>query len=254
MFYYFQYLRTYLIIQQKRWMNKLSFSKTLSYSPFVILSEPRSGSTLLHTYLNSHTQVKSYGEVLRENLVDAPHLPLTESSVSQLVFKPHTPALKAIGLKIFYEYYDDPLYAAAFQHIVQRKDVKIIHLVRQDLLKVYASLQVARKTNIWSSTKSNAAEKVKVLIDVDDFKRFVLQHRTHQEKFASLFKDHSCIKISYEELVGKPEATLEMVQQFLGVPARKLFSLLKKQNSDTISSIVENYDEVVQVIEDNELS
>jgi LPS sulfotransferase NodH len=249
MHYYIQYLYTYLIIKRKQLMNAFSFSRSTNYTSFAILCEPRSGSTMLHTYLNSHPQIKSYGEVLRRNTEDLAIVKETNSRIATLAFKPHTRALKAIGLKLFYEYYEDPRYASSFQEILHRRDVKIIHLVRHDTLKVYVSLKIAQKTNKWSSVKSAGNEsRPKITIDRDDYIQFREQHLRHRRLFAMLLKDHPLLEVAYEDLVQNPRPILNSIQQFLGVKPKALFTLLKQQNPGSVASLITNYDEVKDIV------
>lgn len=249
MYYYFQYLHTYLIIKRKQLLDAISFSKSKNYTPFVILSEPRSGSTMLHTYLNSHTQIKSYGEVLRENIEANGITKETTPYVEGLAFKPHTPALKAIGLKLFYEYYDDPRYSESFNYVLKRKDVKILYLVRRDILKVYVSLKIAQKTNEWSRVKPASNEpRTRITIDRNDYIQFREEHLRHRRLFATLLKDHLLLEITYEDLVQNPQPVLELIQQFLGVKPKVLFTLLKQQNPGSVVSLITNYDEIKDIV------
>jgi LPS sulfotransferase NodH len=238
--YYLQYLRTYLIIKRKQLLNKITRAKGYDYTAFVILCEPRSGSTLLHTYLNSHTQVLSYGEVLRMVLEKGKK---SNNVVSDKVFKPYGRQIKAVGLKLFYEYVDHPDYRDSFSQIVQRKDVKVIHLVRKNLLELYVSLKTAEQTNVWSTTKPSK-QTVPIQVDVDDCQKFVALHQQHQTLFTDLFKNHAVLEVAYEELAEYPQQTLLTVQTFLGVEPQNLFTLLTKQSHGSVSTRISNYAEV----------
>jgi LPS sulfotransferase NodH len=249
MHYYFQYLRTYLIIKRKQLLDAISVSKSKNYTSFVILSEPRSGSTMLHTYLNSHPQIKSYGEVLREHVEANGIATETIPYIESLAFKPHTRALKAIGLKLFYEYYEDPRYSKSFNYVVNRKDVKILYLIRRDILKVYVSLKIAQKTNVWSSVKSAGQEPhPKITIDRNDYIQFREEHLRHRRLFITLLKDHPLLEVAYEDLVENPQPVLKSIQQFLGVKPKTLFTLLKQQNPGSVASLITNYDEVRNIV------
>lgn len=57
MYNYLLHLRTYLIIKRKQLSNAVSRQKGRGYTPFAILCEPRTGSTLLHTYLKDRKSV-----------------------------------------------------------------------------------------------------------------------------------------------------------------------------------------------------
>jgi LPS sulfotransferase NodH len=248
MYNYFLHLRTSLVIKKKEVLSRI-LPGSRHYTSFVILCEPRTGSTLLHTYLNFHPNIKSYGEVIREQVEknhgsDPVFLPTK-------VFKPHGRHLQAIGLKLFYFYYDHPAYSDTFKEIVQQKDIKIIHLVRKDIFQLYVSLKIAQKTNIWSSSNgnSNKKSKPKIFIKTDEFEIFAQTYIQRQHYFKMLFKPHEVLFISYEDLTTNPQTILEQAQKFLGVKPKHLLSLLKKQNIDALESVVINYDDIRKTID-----
>src|SRR5688572_9500988 len=105
MYNYYLHLRTYLIIKKKELLNYVR-SKGHHYTSFVILCEPRTGSTLLHTFLNFHPNIRSYGEILRELVEKNNNLNLNVLNAN--IFKPHAKHLQAVGLKLFYFYFDHP--------------------------------------------------------------------------------------------------------------------------------------------------
>ncbi|ARS37159.1 Stf0 family sulfotransferase [Pontibacter actiniarum] len=248
MYNYLLHLRTYLIIKRKQLSNAVSRQKGRGYTPFAILCEPRTGSTLLHTYLNFHPQVMSYGEVLREKRVAG--LYTSPQPVSAYVFKPHSPQIKAVGLKLFYSYLQDPFYQSAFDEVMQRKDVRIIHLVRKDLLKQYVSLEIAKKTKVWSADRAHVKpEREKMHIDCEDLTRFLDLYMQNQNYLKGLFQQHEVLSIAYEGLSERPSEVLEEVQRFLGVQPRTLLSLLQKQSSRPLESFITNYDEARRTVE-----
>jgi len=111
-------------------------------SRFIILSEPRTGSTYLHSLLNCHVQVRCEGELL--NHVNGPKDdPLGDvnrrlSDLSQPV----------VGFKIFPE---DLLYHhLSLVEVVRRLDIKwVIVLWRENFLAMYVSHRIAQRTNVW---------------------------------------------------------------------------------------------------------
>lgn len=242
MWQYFQYIKTYLIIKRKYWIDRLSRKKGKHYVPFVILCEPRSGSTLLHTYLNSHSQIISFGEVLREEAERSNQNP-NEEFIDRVIFKPHAGKLKAIGLKLFYEYYESDVYRKCFEVIIQQPNIRIIHLIRNNTLQTYVSLKLAQATHVWSAI-NKSGENLSIEIDTSDYKNFVESHRKHLTLFSKLFSQHEMLTISYEDLVNDTSETLRSIQRFLKVDEQSLFSLLKKQNVRPLEKIVSNYRDI----------
>ncbi len=248
MYNYLLHLRTFLIIKQKQFVNSISFRKTDAFVPFVILCEPRTGSTLLHTYLNFHPHIKSYGEVLRERIEQG--VSLSRKPLYRYVFKPHATQIKAVGLKLFYSYYQHPSFQDAFQEATEKKDIRIIHLVREDELQQYVSLIRARQTKQWSAARSGTANSNKLYLDCDDLRNFVVDHYQKQHMFKSLFKEHKVITITYEQLKDEAVAVLDEVQKFLDVKTRELKSLLQKQNKKPLDAFVENYAAARKIVEE----
>jgi LPS sulfotransferase NodH len=250
MYNYLLHLQTYLVIKQKQLANFFSFRKKENYVPFVILSEPRTGSTLLHTYLNFHSNVISYGEVLREKVKE--DISIARKPLRKFVFKPHASQIKAVGLKLFYSYHLKPPFQVAFQEVIDRADVRIIHLIRKDVLQQYVSLQIARETKKWSTsdTPSGKRRNKKMLLDIDNLRHYVRDHYQKQKLLNTLFQEHRMLIIYYEDLKDDAENTLLEVQQFLGVKHQKLKSLLQKQNRRLLETMLENYDEARSVIEE----
>ena len=243
MYNYLRHLRTYLIIKRKEIINTLDIRQSNNYTPFIILCQPRSGSTLLHTYLNSNPQIKSYGETLREHLEEDAHA-LDRVTIEDLVFRPHSTTIKAVGLKIFYEYSDDKQYKEIFKQIVNRKDVHVIHLIRKDTLKLFTSLKTAEATNIWSISDASFANKQnKIKIDPNEYEAFLNKYTSRWQLMSQLFERHNCLTVEYESLVSNPQTALDSIQRFLKVKPRKLFTLLKKQNPETIEIILETIKE-----------
>lgn len=199
----------------------------------------------MHTYLNSHPEILSYGEILRRNLTDG-----TTTDINADVFKPHYPKIKAIGLKLFYEYREMPAYHENFRKIAQNKKVRVIHLTRDNLLDSFLSLRMALQTNQWSQTESNKKTELwESELSVTEFNNYLDESEKLRQNMDLLFTDHQVLHVTYESLTHKTAETLQNIQDFLNVKPRKLFSLLKKQgNADR--SMIANYDDLEQAFEE----
>ena len=137
--YWWSKIKIIFITRKKRILNKISPFRATAHVHFVILCMPRTGSTLLHTLLNSHPNIISYGEVLRRNYVRG-----KQTDLSADIFKKHQTSIKAIGLKLFYEYRTKQDFKDYYREITRNKNVKIIHLVRENLLDSFISLKNAQ--------------------------------------------------------------------------------------------------------------
>lgn len=229
MYNYLQHIRTSFIIRRKQIIDQLSLNRRTDYTSFVILCEPRSGSTVLHTYLNSHPQIMSFGEILRENTEKKSP---AKDPLSHLVFKPHAQAILAVGLKLFYEYFDDARFADDFNVIITQPNIKVIHLTRKDRMKQYRSLKIAEATNVWSTNVITKKMPDAIELDLLDYQHYLDKSESLQASILRLFAEHDILDVTYEDLTSETDLILTKIQNFLNVPVRKLFTLLKKQNND----------------------
>ncbi len=223
-FYWWRYLLTWIIITIKRVSKLLPISSYSDYQKFVIISSPRSGTTLLHTYLNSHLNILSLGEVLRGQLEKFG----TFKSVDNFIFTPQPKLIQSMGFKMFYEQHEAPFFEDVFAEVVNDRSVKIIHLIRRDFKAQLQSLRQAWGSGEWSSTKVslNVEENI---IPEEDLMAYSEKQQEFIMTFRKVFSEHPYLELSYEELADNPDKTLLTVQKFIGVVPRKLFTLLKKQ-------------------------
>lgn len=241
----FDWIRTVLITRAKRYLTQLWPVKSLPDNSFIILCRPRTGSTLLHTYLNSHPAIYSYGELLRRNQEKG-----VASTLDREVFKRHPPMIKAVGLKVFYTYLDLPDYRPTVFELAASTDIKVIHLKRKNALDEYISLQKAKASDRWSQTRMDQKnEKWHHVPDASDFLEFLRLRKFSDNRARYFFEDHQILDLYYEDLMEDRDRTLLEVQKFLGVKPRRLFSLLVKQG-DPSHTDVSNYEELATTYKD----
>jgi LPS sulfotransferase NodH len=229
-----QYLRVFLTIKIKQALNALPFYKHTNYSIFLILSHPRTGSSLLHTYLNSHTQLLSLNE------------PLSQTADKSLLVKRYSKRIKAVGLKYFYEYMDDPIKKKLFIDLLHEPNIHIIKIHRKNILRVYMSLRIAQKTQEWSRTVSikQSINSKKISLSKQECIEAFNQFEKWEQETQSILQNLTVpmFEIDYEILVEQPNETLFYIQKFLGVSKQKPFSLLQRQNAEPLKTLIENYE------------
>lgn len=248
---------------------------------FLIITQPRSGSAWFMSYLNSHPQI--YCPRLptlfsKYNLspvkrfkprflqVDNPISPyykyrsgslkrqfahrfnrnkLVYEFLSEMYVKHQN--VEAVGFKVNYSQIRK--YAATISWVKQN-DVRIIHLIRNNLLKRLVSHKIANTRNLCHSTES--VEPIKVYIDPvalkEDFKRRQKRFARYRKRFIDVF-EVPYIEVAYESLVSDYDAQIHQVLEFLDIDKRiPLTSELVKVNPDSLEDIIENYSEVKQVL------
>lgn len=216
------------------WIKRLGIwllPKNSQYQKFVILCSARTGSTWLHTLLNSHLNVYSHGEI------KASHNN-SELFLEEFAFAKYPSFIRAVGLKVFY---DLPDHKKILQDILQ-SDIKVILLTRQSLIEQFTSLKKATVSNQWSDTRGSRTWQLK--LDVDEYTSFKKNSEAELDSLKESLTNKEVFSILYEDLVAQQAVILDELQKFLGVTPKKLRSLLEKQSSTSISLQIENWEEI----------
>ena len=158
--------------------------KIADYQKFIVLSLPRSGSNYLIHFLNSHPNITSYGEPFQPNfLLGNPSRTIFENPLfftiyrhfrnrypifflNHVIFKKYPSTISAVGFKIFYEHADSGKLQHVWSFLKEIPGLKIIHLIRQNILKSYISLLIALRTGEFISC-SNTSRKQQSKIKLD---------------------------------------------------------------------------------------
>ncbi len=207
-------------------------AKNFDYNRFAIVCTSRSGSTWLHTLLNSHPQVTSKGEIVFKT-----HKLNKDLDLEADVFHQYASSIKAVGLKVFYGLTND-IYEPTLQALRRDSEIKIIHLVRENRLAQFVSLQAAKRNSEWSHKGTSKTQPIR--IELADFQQFNEKQINLQTKIDQDFKGR-ILNISYEDLLSRQNETLVLVQEFLGVKHRKLFSALKRQSTSDLKGRIANW-------------
>ena len=250
---------------------------------FLIITQPRSGSSFFTSCLNSHPQIHcSRGSLFtKHNLSPIKGFKpgfLTVDRKKSPYYKYRSGSFKrqfahrfrrnklvheflsawyarhqdseAVGFKVNYSQISR--YPATISWVKQN-DVKIIHLVRTNLLKRHVSNKIAVTRDVHHSNKP--LEPIKIYIEskilVEDFRR----RQNRFERYRTLFKDFPFLEVSYESMVADQNKETSKVLEFLGL--NQLIPLttdLVKVNPDSLEEIIENYEEVKQTLINTEFS
>lgn len=227
------YLQILLKAKIKTLLNVLPFLKSNDYTKFLIIGHPRTGTSLLHTYLNSHWNVLSLNE------------PLTKTTDGKMLFKKYSKTIKAVGFKYFYEYTEDVSKRNTLIELLKNGNIKIIKIERKNYLRTYVSLCIAEKTNEWSSTdlKQHSIDHKKVRLTNDDCLRAFAKYKKNELDTDTIITDFNMpiFETDYEALIQQPNEVMFAIQKFLGVPQHIPQSLLVKQNAEALNVLIENY-------------
>ena len=240
---------------------------------FIIWFEGRSGSSHLVSLMNSHSKILCRGENFDASLIRASDEPVDFATVNwegktfgrrlatfdKTVFGPtdtdvleHLNALfnwkkQANGFK-FKHSRQSYLYPEVCDALIRQKDeVKVIHLVRKNIVKRAISKQNQQRIREVQgrANLSSPVELGKIVVDVAAVLEYCQRLTGRQERFMQWPQNfEQVIKVEYEDLLHHPEIQLNRVFEFLGVPKEEVTSKIFKATPDKISDAVHNFEEL----------
>ncbi len=245
----FKRLRVSSTIRIRNLLIRLLPSSRPNHARFIILCHPRTGSTLLHTYLNSHWNVVSYGNLIgmnfSERVLGKGHS--VDDFFASNVEQPYPAFIKAAGFKFFYQY-TDCNWARTMLKYLHNKNYKIVHLRRKDGMRTALSYLLAKKTSAWSRGLPHDP----VTLDPDEVINAMKKLQEREAHYSELAGRFETLEIFYEDLTHNPEKILDDVQSFLGLPKRRLITVLKRQHGDSLDDEIVNYAELKYAIDQAE--
>lgn len=210
---------------------------------FVVYCANRTGSGHLMSLLSSHCRIKVYGEAFNPypgqyaadlgSLLSANNLHYPEKSILDWIFGSYPQLIQAAGFKLLYYQATPPV----LQYLETMPDLKVIHLKRRNLLRVFVSMKVALSTEQWHLPLESSTVNRSVLIDPEECSNYLFYLKN---KMNSRIGAHEELEIWYEEL----DQSLQFILEYLGMTNVKLMSYLRKQNPQPLADMIGNYNEL----------
>ena len=247
----------------------------LAARPFILLATQRSGSSWVQEMLNSHTDLKVYNELFDLNAEGISIWEPRDIEFANTYLKNHMrrpwisrdywtvkyvrhvfrqPHVQGAGFKYMY---DQVRHSRAVLPYAAAARVRVVHLIRRNLLDVVISSALARATGFFHRPTDGRppipwapAEPVeeRLTLDPDEVVQQLTElarRRDHFRRWLAVTLTPTC-EAEYEELASEPSA-FGRILSFLGLPAddwSKLSSGLEKVRSEPQSSVVENFEEL----------
>lgn len=212
-----------------------------NYGKYVMVSTSRTGSTLIMALLNNHDQIICDGEIFKN---------LNGKSCRQVWnnFFNHRPKqTQQIGFKLFYSHPRDED-KSVWDIIKNDKDIKIIHLMRKNILRIYLSQRIGIKTKRWTENVNRPhnidIDSKKVALDAEECETAFNKITNYQNNAKALFKDHPYMELYYEDVVKDQDSELTRIFEFLKVDNMEVKANNKKQNPEGLDELITNYEEL----------
>jgi len=267
-----------------------------SYVRFIILSGARTGSHMLAQALNSSPKITCFREVFNHlqdfvqfdvegyDNFSAETLSLRSRDpirfLEERIFCPYPEGVQAVGFKFHYgQFWGFP---GLLERLVGDTGIRVLHLRRQNLLRMLVSLKLARATGVFMEdtrrgvTLANLSKatrhplkaadrlrrrlrppkaagkgaRARVTVSAEELFDFVVRTRITAANHDGLFDEHPKLAVCYEDLVDQREDVFREAQSFLGIEPHPLFVTLRRQNPEPLRELIENYDELYGAFKD----
>jgi hypothetical protein len=244
----------------------ISGALLMNKNKFVIVTSQRSGSNMLVSMIDSHPQIRCFGELMRvtpdwmkrdgyrgvlrmlekvdpvyrEDTFRFAHPHDFVNAVFSLV-----PNRQSYGFKQHLNQNPDFLYS-----LIKDPDWNILLLDRENKLAQYSSQKVSQATGQGNAPKGTKIIRVQVEFKENEFKKFVKQKEKEWDVIKQKLKSNgkNYFTIRYTDLISR--SAKESMLQFLGVDS--LFQMdpgTEKRNSSDILSRFSNPEKIISVLE-----
>lgn len=138
-----------------------------------------------------------------------------------------------------------------FYELINKKENKLIHLKRKNIIQRLISTQLARKHNSWTMKKYD----LKVDISKKEINSFILKQHEEEIFFLKNKKSKEMLTIYYEDISDNIQKTSDLICDFLDIKkhAVKNDLLICKQRVKPYRELIENFDEFINECNKNEL-
>ena len=242
---------------------------------FVIVADARSGTHYIESIMNQHPDIQCFHEIFSS--IKQPHFfhflleviqeeetnviptrwPTIFEKYLAYIFSQY-PNHIAVGMDI--KYYQTSWVSNLFG-ILNRNQVKVIHLIRKNILKHQISwiLHTMRKKLGREFHEAVKVPPVKLHVQLDTLIP-ELEKRHEKNTWWSRFlsKNFQCLEIYYEDCFDNPEllsqtitpSVLDKVYDFLSIEDRRydLQTRFVKTNPGLLRDLVSNYEELVDLL------
>jgi len=141
-----------------------------------------------------------------------------------------------------------------WSYLRSRTDIRVVHLIRENLLRQKLSSRLAKATNKWgvgaTGGIAESEERPRVSLDPELCKRDFEAKERMQREAEQDFKDHDLLRTSYEKILDDPSAELTRIQRFLGLDVESLHTETQKQEKRPLDQAIINYSELRAAMED----
>lgn len=217
---------------------------------FIIVSNPRSGSTLLVNLLNNHPNITCKGEILGDEDVYGiiSRMTATRLSIHVRAMFSWASSSHIIGAKVqLHQFKEVPMTIERMYQLLKKP--KLLILYRKNLLESYVSLKIAEATGSWYSCKPQKTHKVKV--DWEDFEQYCRRRKKEWEMFFKFAHNarvdpKDMLIVEFDDLLdSQKDVTMKRIFEWFELKQVSTKATSVRQNPAPLSEKIENWNEKI---------
>jgi LPS sulfotransferase NodH len=209
---------------------------------FVVVSQPRTGSSLLCGSIRWHPQILMHGELLNRYYGEV----LPREGAARFRAAMSVATHDAVGCKLHacQPYPECAQWEAAWDELFADPTIKVVHLTRQDTLAQLASWKVADLLSRWGD-QTDVTERPVIRIDPGELAWFRRWNTTVYQVRLRRLERHTILPVTYEALRDHWQATIDEVLRFIGVEPMPLDPCATRNETRPLDQVIVNYHELV---------
>jgi len=149
-----------------------------------------------------------------------------------------------VGFKLFYYHAHEGRGASVWSYLQDRRDLKILHLKRWNVLQTHLSRKRAALTGQWVSTSDRADAAPPVRLEYQECVNDFVQTRAWESEYDRFFAAHQMLSVQYERLSDAHAPEMQRIEAFLGVSLRPVQPSTFRQTRQRLEDAISNYAEL----------
>jgi LPS sulfotransferase NodH len=198
---------------------------------------------MLLTALQQHSAIHCLDEIFLPRYFEQTYLPEGKSRVRDILNSLSCPPDKKLfGFKVLYNELFLSRYTNGLIDELLQREFRVIHVIRDNLLRRFLSNQVALSTQAWKDTGGTNPSTLKVKLSWRELFVDMRQTLDRAERTRVLFRPLPFVELSYENLCADFTGNFARVCEFLGASYERLAPRTFKQENRSLREAIVNYD------------
>lgn len=226
------------------------------YSPFIVLTTQRSGSSMLVQSLRAHPRIVSFGELFsrvhigfntpgfdnRNRRLQSWRNRHPAEFMRRMIFRGYDENIQAVGFKVFYAHLDRARLKPLRAYLEHQPGLRVLHLSRRNLLRMFLSRTIALRTGVWGISSPRERSRFQVRLKPAHCRTYFETLTRQRAEYDRVFAANQRYDVAFETMVADFSGQMTDIQRFLAVDPTDLPQLTLRQEVRPLSEAILNYD------------